>query len=283
MSFTFLENTMASMSWPEIEYLGQQDPVILWPVAVLEEHGPHLSIAVDILFGVVLSQYVKEQLTQKGLQTVIAPPNYWGINTVTAAFPGSFTLRKETLKALLYDTLASLQRWGYKRVFLFDLHGDVMHRGTLLQGIAEARLGCGTRAMMIISQSYARFAGFTGREEHILILPENANPIPYTAFSDHRDIHAGSIETSFMAYYFPEQVNLEKSRQLQPTNFSPSDWKKWSAGWSDTRQMVPLGYNGDPASIKPELVKQCMRAEAEGLGGLIEGYLKGTYHPPTIA
>ena len=128
MGYPILEDTMATMNWPEIEIHGRQGTVVLWPSTVLEEHGPHMPIAVDLYIGVVLARLVKERLSRQGIASIVAPPNYWGINNVTAAFPGSFTLRQETLKALLYDTLASLKRWGFERVYLLDLHGDVNHR-----------------------------------------------------------------------------------------------------------------------------------------------------------
>ena len=183
MGYSILEDTMAAMTWPEIERYGREGTVLLWPSTVLEEHGPHLPIAVDLYIGVVLSRLVKERLSLKGIASIVAPPNYWGINNVTAAFPGSFTLCPETLKALLYDTLASLKRWGFERVYLFDLHGDVNHRRAMLEGVAQARIGCGTRAMCVIPYRYARYAGFTGKEEYLLIQPPDANCIPLDAFT----------------------------------------------------------------------------------------------------
>jgi creatinine amidohydrolase len=124
MGYPILEDKMATMNWPEIERHGLQGTVVLWPSTVLEEHGPHLPITVDLYIGVVLARLVKEWLSGQGIASIVAPPNYWGINNVTAAFPGSFTLRPETLKALLYDTLASLKHWGFERIYLLDLQGE---------------------------------------------------------------------------------------------------------------------------------------------------------------
>ncbi|MBN1935431.1 MAG: creatininase family protein, partial [Anaerolineae bacterium] len=232
MGYAILEDTMAVMTWPEIEKRGREGTVVLWPSTVLEEHGPHLPIAVDLYIGVVLGRLVKERLSGQGIASIVAPPNYWGINNVAAAFPGSFTLRPETLKALLYDTLASLKRWGFERVYLLDLHGDANHRRAMLDGVAQARVGCGTRAMCVIPYRYARYAGFTGKEEHLLIQPPDANSVPLGAFTGHQDIHAGALETSFMQCYYPKQVDVDKAKTLQPTVFLPQDWRKWAGGWS---------------------------------------------------
>jgi creatinine amidohydrolase len=282
MGHSIFDDTMAVMTWQEIERYSNDGALVLWPISVLEEHGPHMPIAVDIYLGYILSRNIRERLSQKGILSIIAPPNYWGINNVTAAFPGSFTLRRETLKALLYDTLASLKRWGFDHVFIFDLHGDVNHRGTVLAGIAEARVGCGIRALGIIPCRYAKYAGLSGKEEHLLIQPPDANSIPFTAFTEHQDIHAGALETSFMQRYYPDQVDIEKAKGLKPTVFRPEDWKKWASGWSDARQVVTEGYNGDPASIKPDLAEAFINEEAKSIAQLIESYLNGTYKAPAI-
>jgi len=273
MSDPIFTGTMAQMTWEEIEKAGQEGQIVLWPVSVLEEHGPHMSIAVDIYIACLVAHLVQEQLREKKIKSVIAPPNYWGINNVTAAFPGSFTLRKETFKALLLDTLDALKRWGFEQVFILDMHGDVNHRSTLLQGISEARIACGTRAMAILPSRYARYAGLTGKEDYLMLIEDGANPIPFQAFTNTQDMHAGALETSFMQRFYPEEVNLERAKTLKPTQFEPEDWKGWASGWSDARKVIPYGYNGDPASINPALAEKFMVAEAASISKVIASSL----------
>lgn len=266
--------TMAQMTWQQIEKAGQEGQIVLWPVSVLEEHGPQMSIAVDIYIACWLALRVQEMLREKGIRSVIAPPNYWGINNVTAAFPGSFTLRKETFKALILDTLASLKRWGFEYVFLIDLHGDVNHRAALLEGVKEARIACGTRARAIMPSRYARYAGLTGKEEYLLLIEDGANPIPFDAFTATQDMHAGALETSFMQRFYPEEVDTELAKTLKPTVFQPEDWKFWASGWSDAPKVIPDGYNGDPASLNPALAEEFMRAEAASIYQVIASFLE---------
>jgi creatinine amidohydrolase len=282
MADSILDETMAVMSWPEIEDYGRAGTVVLWTLSVLEEHGPHLPIGVDIYYGCILGRKIKAYLSQSGISSLIAPSYYWGINNVTAAFPGSFSVRPGTLKAMLYDTLACLERWGFECVFIFESHGDVNHRRAVLDGIAEARMGCGTRAIGIIPYQYAKYANFTGKEEHVIILPPDANPISITDFTPHQDIHAGSLETSLIQRYYPEYVNVEKAQALRPTTFEPEDWKKWASGWTDARSVVPQGYNGDPAVLKPELAEAFLDEEARSIARLITSYLHETYQAPVI-
>ena len=85
-----------------------------------------------------------------------------------------------------------------------------------------------------------------------------------------------------MQRYYPEQVDVEKARTLRPSVFQPQDWPKWASGWSDAREVVPEGYNGDPASIVPELAEAFMDCEAESIAQLVTTHLDGTYQAPTI-
>jgi hypothetical protein len=46
--------------------------------------------------------------------------------------------------------------------------------------------------------------------------------------------------------------------------------------------VIPAGYNGDPASLKPDLVEAFLDAEARSIAGLIDSHLKNTYQAPSI-
>jgi creatinine amidohydrolase len=269
MNASIFDGTMSQMTWVEIEKAGQEGKIVLWPISVLEEHGPQLSIAVDIYLSCCLARLVQKQLLEKNIDSIIAPPNYWGINNVTAAFPGSFSLRKETFKALLCDILGSLKRWGFERVYLIDLHGDINHREALINGIRDARVACGTRAMGIVPRRITNKVGLSGKEDYLLFIEDDANPIPFTAFTKTQDMHAGSLETSFMQRFHPSEVNLEIAKDLKPTIFESKDWKGWANGWSDARKVIPYGYNGDPATLNPQLAEEYMVAEAASITQVI--------------
>jgi len=280
MGYSIFDDTMCDMTWVEIEKVFQQDePIVLWPTGVLEEHGPHMTLAIDIYFSYLLTTRIKEKITRDNIPTIIAPPNYWGINNVTAAFPGSFTLRKETLKALIFDCLSCLKRWGADYVFVIDIHGDVNHRSIILDAIREARIGCGIRAYGIVPRSFARYKKLTGEEEHILIKPNNEIE---RQFTETPDIHAGAFEGSIVKEFFPEQFKAEVAEALEPTRLSKDDWKKWASGWSDARKVIPFGYNGDPKRINTDLAIRYLESESEVFANLIKDFLAGNYTSPEV-
>lgn len=41
-------DTMSEMTYKQIEKLVEQDAIVLFPVGIIEEHGPHLPLGTDI-------------------------------------------------------------------------------------------------------------------------------------------------------------------------------------------------------------------------------------------
>ena len=103
MNTSVFKGTMAEMSYPQIEAAIQQQAAVLLPVSVIEEHGPHLCTGTDMYLTGVVCRKIRDELQQQGKSTVIAPPFYWGINSITDGFTGSFSIRKETAQALLKE------------------------------------------------------------------------------------------------------------------------------------------------------------------------------------
>lgn len=274
----FIE-TMASLTWRQIELLAHDKAMVLLSCEPFEEHGPSMPISVDVYFGYVVTRRIKALLEEKGHHVVIAPPVCGGLCMPTGAFPGTFTLRKETLKALIYDILACLTRWGFKHVFITSMHGCPSHRNAIAEATAEAREGNGVRARYIMPYRRAKYSGYIGREDYLLIQPEEQDR-EWDYYIQMQDGHAGSLESSFLMRYYPEMLDLESNRQLKPTEFSAQDVQKWRSGWSESREAIPDGYYGNPALLEPERAEAMVESEARSHANLIDSYLKGEYTPP---
>ena len=48
---------------------------------------------------------MRRELESRGIKALIVPPFYWGINRSNNDFPGTFTVRDETLEAVIYDKM----------------------------------------------------------------------------------------------------------------------------------------------------------------------------------
>jgi creatinine amidohydrolase len=56
MSYSIFHETMVGMPWPDVEKSIKNGAIVLLPTGVIEEHGPHMSLGVDIyeLYGCML-------------------------------------------------------------------------------------------------------------------------------------------------------------------------------------------------------------------------------------
>lgn len=243
MGYSIFNQTMVDMPWPAIEMAAQEGAIVLLPVAVIEEHGPHMGLGADVYQTYLWSKLTRQALESRGIKTLIAPPYYWGICSDTHTFPGSFTVRPETMKAVFRDIHESLLRWGFKYVFSMNLHGDPQHNNVLFQAIRETReeVGIGAYAADIVAPLAPTY-------------PDTLSLEPGT------DRHAGAYETALMVAEFPMDVNIELAKTLTP-----------QVGF------LPGGYFGDPArfdSLDPEAIRKWFVDYSVATADGIEAFLK---------
>ena len=105
MSTSVFRDTMVLENWQTIEKAGAEKRKVLFPIGVIEEHGPHIPLGSDILWSCAMCRMVREKLSANGCDSVIAPPYYWGVNYCTGAFPGSFSLKPETMRLMQYGSV----------------------------------------------------------------------------------------------------------------------------------------------------------------------------------
>src|SRR5260370_23686283 len=91
--YSIFRETMADMTFPELARAAQGRAVVLWGLGVIEQHGPHLPLGTDVYMPSELLRRVRRQLKEKGVESVIIPPIYWGVDQDSVPFPGSFIVR----------------------------------------------------------------------------------------------------------------------------------------------------------------------------------------------
>ena len=272
-----LEGTMAHMSYVRIEEAAQEGTIVLFSAGVIEEHGPHLPLAVDVYGAYLQSREVKSELERKGIKSLIAPPFYWGINVATDSFGGSFSCREETMVSVLFDAMSSLKKWGFDRVFFINHHMDGGHMKALVKAIQTARSEIGIGAYLVIDPFFFKGLGMRADEPHLLVYE---SLFPFEPPSPYLNIHAEGHETSFMWHYLPELVNEEVLKSLKPTNLAFKDLAVWTKGGMEARKVTPQGYFGDPTTASPEKGREEMKSYGRRAAGVIEAFLQGRYSPP---
>lgn len=140
-------------------------PVILLPMGSLEEQGPHAPMG-DYLLAERLALLIAERAVQQGADALVAPVIPFGYADWFRPVPGGIALRRETLAALLTDTLDSLMTHGLDRVLVLNGHSgnnptiDEVTRGIKRRG--GALVPC-LHIWRALAQKWPAFAGEAAR------------------------------------------------------------------------------------------------------------------------
>lgn len=238
--------------------LGRFDPrstVVILPVAAVEQHGPHLPLGTDAL---ICDAILDEALAMFDPASPVLrlPTQRLGHSPEHASFPGTLSLRAETVLALWTDIGRSVAASGVRKLLLFNSHGG---QGALVDLVAQALRG--ETAMTVARCSYYRFA-----------LPEGWISERERRFG----LHGGRLETSLMLHIAPRLVRLDRARDFA------SRAEAWEAahpalqiegetgiGWC-AQDLNPEGVTGDAASASTELGALLLRHYAKSLATLIE-------------
>jgi len=117
-----------ALTWQAIEdYLAHDDRVVI-PIGSTEQHG-YLRLGTD---SVIAERLALEAAQPLGVAVLPVLP--YGHTPLFAAYPGSPSLRPETLGAVLDDLLTTLHEQGFRRFMI--LNG---HSGNLAAGAAVER------------------------------------------------------------------------------------------------------------------------------------------------
>jgi creatinine amidohydrolase len=124
---------IADLNWRDVEeYLTQDDRCVL-PFGSTEQHAG-LSLCVDAILAERVAVEAAEPL---GVPVYPAMP--FGLAPYFAAFPGSVSLRVETLLAVARDLIGSVARAGFRRILIVNGHGGNAPVGALAQEIMAER------------------------------------------------------------------------------------------------------------------------------------------------
>jgi creatinine amidohydrolase len=283
--YSIFEDTIADMTWIEVDEAAQQGALMLVPVAVIEQHGPHLPLATDTYGAYLLCREVREHLNNWAVETVIAPPYYLGMNPSTGMFPGSIHISRDTMVQALSELLSNLGSFGFKRQFILNHHGDPSHNDAIAEAINRARaqgieavLTLGGFVGEIVEEVYASAFGrpMPLPEEAILRAEESEQTRVARERLTRSDlsIHAEERETSLIMRWFPQLLN-EKVDVLQLVPVLP-DAKQIAAatGGGKWREISPLGYIGDPSVATVEN-GELYALEAVDIAAAIKAFTEG--------
>jgi creatinine amidohydrolase len=250
--------------WPEIEAYLERDDVVLLPVGSTEQHGPHLPVMTDAAEAIAVAVGAG-----KRAGVLVAPPVWYGWTPHHMAYPGTITLRPETLTALIEDVGQSLVHHGFKRILI--LNG---HRVANLPPIeiAVARLRNRTGAYVALYD-----LALSVRRDMARITSGEVGAVG----------HACEDETSQMLYSYGHLVDMSEARAAVPqagsrffqSGFNTPDpalkeidfiYRPWTTDEFREHSAPHQGVMGDPTRASFEKGEQIFEAQVTAVCELVE-------------
>lgn len=238
-----------SYTWPEINEVVKDQPVVVLPVGSVEDHGKHLPLDVD---NFLIGSICEEAARQMDGELLLLPPVSYGFEEHHMDFPGTINIGMEHMLHFVLDITRSVAHHGFKRILIADGHGsnmpilDLVARRTVLETDAL----CGA----FIWPSLAR--------DVINKLRESQTPGGMA--------HACELETSLYLYLDGSRVRTEK---IQKEIGLPSS----RFVWMDLMNSSPVilmdhwtrfsksGVVGDPTVATREKGEKIFRAVVQSL------------------
>jgi creatinine amidohydrolase len=122
---------LEELGWPDIaEYLKRDDRLML-VTGSTEQHGRHMTFASDVWVPWEIGRRLSERTG-----ALLAPPLNYGMSLHHLAFPGSLSLRPQTLVSVVVDLLDSAYVHGFRRILILNGHGG--NTASIQVALAEA-------------------------------------------------------------------------------------------------------------------------------------------------
>ncbi|MEM2195402.1 MAG: creatininase family protein [Candidatus Methanomethylicia archaeon] len=228
---------LSEMTWLEIQERLKRTDIVLVPVGSIEQHGLHLPLDTDILYAFEVAKRAAEAVAND-VACVVAPPICFGYSEHHIDFPGTISLRPETLLSLVFDVCRSLIHHGFKKIVIVNGHGGNIP----ILNIVARRVKDELKGLVIV------FSYWSLATEAVKKIRE----------SEPGGIaHACEFETSLALTLRPELINKDMIRREIPKSrlsyeridlFTES---KISIPWN-TREISQTGVIGDPTKATKE-------------------------------
>jgi creatinine amidohydrolase len=211
--------------------------IAVQPVAAIEQHGPHLAVAVDAAINAALVERLVARAPAR-LPLLVLPMVSVGVSPEHADFPGTLTLSPETMLRVLSEIGDSVAAAGVRRLVFLNSHGGQPQLLDLaVQGLRRRH-----RMLAVAANAWRLW---------------NAEGLFPQAELSH-GIHGGAVETSIMLHIRPDLVRTEAlanfaslSAELEGTFRRLTPFGRVGFGWQ-TQDLNADGACGDATLARAE-------------------------------
>lgn len=225
---------------PEIGDINREVPVVL-PLAAIEQHGPHLIVETDTRIATILCQATDKCVGENAL---FLPVMAYGCSAHHMSFPGTLSLKHDTLLRIVDDVASSVFQQGFNTFVLFNAHGGNQAVGQ----IALERLG-----ERYSDKSIALVTWWKLDSKVLMQLSQTGSGGVG---------HACEFETSIMLAHAPASVRQDRI----PENRTNCPTLPWAEGdmlrgseasyFRNVEAMAPNGVYGEPSAANARLGEQ---------------------------
>lgn len=233
------KNMLADLTWQELGEMKREDCIVLIPLGSTEQQGPHLPLGVDT--------YVAERVAMNVAQktgALMAPTITIGYSAWFMEYPGTITLRMETLIQLIREYCESLISHGFKKFVFITGHGGNSTAIDLLSREWKLRFD-----LTLVLVEIWKIANAFGKKCDLL---------KEKVFK-----HGGEIMTSMMMAIAPDLVDMKRARIEYLKSRRPAFVIKSTMGsaefegieinlYEKAKGCTETGIMGDPMGASPE-------------------------------
>lgn len=186
------------LTWKEIAERRDHGIVPVLPTGSVEQHGPHLPLATDVLIPVGLADRLADEVAQEelGRQLVMLPPFYYTYARHSNWWPGTLNLDGTTLVACARAVIEDLFRQGVRRLLILNGHLESVH--FLMEGVELALERYGGAQVVLVNWWE-------------LVSDTLIRDVFGDAWPGWEAEHAALTETSLMLAFRPELVHMDRA------------------------------------------------------------------------
>ncbi len=246
-----MQSRWSGLVWTDLEEIRAGRAAVILPVGAVEAHGPHLPLETDGIIAGEMAEVAVARLCDRGWAAYVLPALDYSAAPFAQAFPGTISIRPETVTALIEDVAGALADQGVAVLGIANAHLDPAH----LAALHTAERSIAERAEIAVA-----FPDLTRKPWALRLTDEFKSGA----------CHAGRFEASIVLAARPDLVREDVRTGLEPNPVSIA--RAIREGRQTFEQAGgPRAYFGDPAAATAEEGRQTI----DILGGILaESMLK---------
>jgi len=228
------------LSWKQVDSLDREKTIFFLPISLLEEHGPHLPIGMDLIASRDLAVESVKLLKKKKpeLTGVVLPAIPLGSSKANSDFPGTIHTRAVVIREIVFSICSSLADHDFKYMIICSWHLGFGH----LKGIFQAMDRASSKLGMKVHEPVGPYFWCLNVNKWDEGLKKKGYDFD---FDPEKQFHGCFRETSIMKYLHPDLV--DKNHKELPSFYKNLMSAKECKGRMFKELGIKDGYVGSPS------------------------------------